>query len=234
MLLTSEEWQVLALSARVAAACALVLAIPGIALGWLLARARFRGKVLVDALLHAPLVLPPVATGYLLLVVLGRRGLLGAWLYQHFGISFAFTWKAAVAASAVMALPLMVRAVRLAVELVDCRLEEAARTLGAGPLRIFWSITLPLALPGVVTGLILSFARSLGEFGATMIFAGNIAGETRTLPLAIYSYLQTPDGEGAAFRLVAISLVVALAALAASEWLARRVRRFRGEEARQS
>ena len=234
MLLTREEWEVLALSARVAAACALVLALPGIALGWLLARARFRGKVLVDALLHAPLVLPPVATGYLLLVVLGRRGLLGAWLYQHFGISFAFTWKAAVAASAVMALPLMVRAVRLAVELVDRRLEEAAYTLGAGPLRIFWSITLPLALPGVVTGLILSFARSLGEFGATMIFAGNIAGETRTLPLAIYSCLQTPDGEGAAFRLVAISLVVALAALAASEWLARRVRRFRGEEARQS
>jgi len=228
MLLTHEEWEVLALSARVATACALVLAVPGIALGWLLARVQFRGKALLDALLHAPLVMPPVVTGYLLLVVLGRRGWLGAWLYQHLGISFAFTWKAAVAASAIMALPLMVRAVRLAVELVDLRLEDAATTLGASPMRIFTSITLPLALPGVVTGLILTFARSLGEFGATIVFAGNIAGETRTMPLAIYSYLQEPGGEAAAFRLVAISLVFAMAALMVSEGLARRVRRFRG------
>ena len=224
--LTHEEWDVLALSARVAAACALVLAIPGVAFGWLLARSQFRGKVLVDALLHAPLVVPPVVTGYLLLVVLGRRGLLGQWLFEHFGVTFAFTWKAAVVASAVMSLPLMVRAVRLSVELVDRRLEDAAHTLGAGPLRIFATITLPLALPGVLTGLILSFARSLGEFGATMIFAGNIAGETRTLPLAIYSCLQIPDGERAAARLVVISLVVALAALVVSEAVSRRARRF--------
>ena len=224
--LTHEEWEVLALSARVAAACALVLASPGVAFGWLLARSQFRGKVLVDALLHAPLVVPPVVTGYLLLVVLGRRGLLGQWLFEHFGVTFAFTWKAAVVASAVMSLPLMVRAVRLSVELVDRRLEDAAHTLGAGPLRIFATITLPLALPGVLTGLILSFARSLGEFGATMIFAGNIAGETRTLPLAIYSCLQIPDGERAAARLVVISLVVALAALVVSEAVSRRARRF--------
>ena len=231
MLLTHEEWEVLALSARVAAACVVVLAVPGIALGWLLARVQFRGKLLLDALLHAPLVMPPVVTGYLLLVVLGRRGSLGGWLYHHWGITFAFTWKAAVAASAIMALPLMVRAVRLAVELVDRRLEDAAATLGASPLRIFATITLPLALPGVVTGLILTFARSLGEFGATMIFAGNIAGETRTIPLAIYSYLQSPGGEDAAFRLVVISLVFALTALVVSEWMARRVRRFRGAQA---
>ena len=227
MLLTREEWEVLALSARVAAACVLVLAVPGIALGWMLARAHFRGKLLVDALLHAPLVLPPVVTGYLLLVVLGRRGLLGGWLYAQFGITFAFTWKAAVAASAIMALPLMVRSVRLAVELVDRRLEEAAHTLGASPVRTFLTVTLPMALPGVVTGLILTFARSLGEFGATMVFAGNIAGETRTLPLAIYTFLQVPGGEAAAMRLVVISFVFALGALVVSEWLARRVRRFR-------
>lgn len=230
-MLTAEEWQVLALSARVAVVCALVLAVPGIALGWLLARVNFRGKVLVDALLHAPLVLPPVVTGYLLLVLLGRRGLLGAWLHDHLGITFAFTWKAAVVASALMALPLMVRSVRLAVELVDCRLEDAARTLGAGRWRTFATVTLPLALPGVVTGLILAFARSLGEFGATMIFAGNIAGETRTLPLAIYTFLQVPGGEAAALRLVVISLVLALGALAVSEWLARRARAFRGPQA---
>ena len=228
MFLTSEEWQVLALSARVAAVCVLVLALPGIALGWLLARKQFRGKVLLDALLHAPLVMPPVVTGYLLLVLLGRRGCLGGWLYDHWGIAFAFTWKAAVVASAIMALPLMVRAVRLAIELVDRRLEDAAHTLGADPLETFATVTLPLALPGVLTGLILSFARSLGEFGATMVFAGNIAGETRTLPLAIYAYMQVPGGEGAALRLVVISLVIAMAALVLSEMLARRMRRFQG------
>jgi molybdate transport system permease protein len=226
-MLTSEEWQVLALSARVAAVSALVLAVPGVALGWLLARANFRGKVLVDALLHAPLVLPPVVTGYLLLMLLGRRGILGAWLHDHLGITLAFTWKAAVVASAVMALPLMVRSVRLAVELVDRRLEDAARTLGANAWRTFTSVTLPLALPGVVTGLILAFARSLGEFGATMIFAGNIAGETRTLPLAIYTFLQVPNGEAAVVRLVVLSLVLSLGALAVSEWLTRRARAFR-------
>ena len=228
MLLAAEEWEVLALSARVALACVCVLAIPGMALGWLLARVQFRGKMLLDALLHAPLVMPPVVTGYLLLMVLGRRSCIGGWLHAHFGITFAFTWKAAVVASAVMALPLMVRAVRLAVELVDRRLEDAARTLGASPPRVLLTITLPLALPGVLTGLILTFARSLGEFGATMIFAGNIAGETRTLPLAIYTCLQVPDGENAAVRLVLISLVISLVALVVAEWLALRMRRSQG------
>lgn len=224
--LTHEEWSVLALSARVAAACALSLALPGLFFGWLLARRRFRGKSVLDALLHAPLVMPPVVTGYLLLVVLGRRGLVGGWLDRAFGITFAFTWKAAVIASAVMALPLMVRSVRLAVELVDRRLEDAARTLGAGPLRTFATVTLPLAFPGVLTGLVLAFARSLGEFGATIVFAGNIEGETRTLPLAVYTYLQTPGGEAAALRLVLLSVLFALAALVLSEHLARRARRF--------
>jgi molybdate transport system permease protein len=224
--LAHEEWAVLALSARVAAACALSLVVPGILFGWLLARVRFRGQSIVDAAIHAPLVMPPVVTGYLLLLLLGRRGIMGGWLLRHFGVSFAFTWKAAVIASAAMALPLMVRSVRLAVELVDRRIEEAARTLGAGPLRTFASVTLPLAFPGVLTGLVLSFARSLGEFGATIVFAGNIQGETRTLPLAVYSYLQVPGGERAAFRLVVISILFALAALVLSERLARRSRRF--------
>lgn len=224
--LTHDEWAILALSARVAAACALSLAVPGILFGWLLARVRFRGRSVMDAILHAPLVMPPVVTGYLLLVLLGRRGIVGGWLFQHFGVSFAFTQKAAVIASAVMALPLMVRSVRLAVELVDRRLEEAARTLGAGPVRTFATVTLPLAFPGVLTGLVLSFARSLGEFGATIVFAGNIQGETRTLPLAVYSCLQVPGGEGAAFRLVVISIALALGALVLSEWLARRATRF--------
>jgi len=227
MVLTSEEWQVLGLSARVATICAASLLVPGVFFGWLLARTQFRGKALVDAILHAPLVLPPVVTGYLLLVVLGRRGIAGAWLLKHFGISFAFTWKAAVVASAIMALPLMVRAVCLAIELVDRRLEDAARTLGAGFFRTFVTITLPLALPGVATGLVLAFARSLGEFGATMIFAGNIAGETRTLPLAVYTLLQVPGGEASAMRLVVLSLVLALGALVLSEVLTRRMRRFR-------
>jgi molybdate transport system permease protein len=225
--LTADEWSVLALSARVAAMCVLVLAVPGIALGWLLARREFRGKAILDALLHAPLVMPPVVTGYLLLMLFGRRGVVGAWLYNHFGITFAFTFKAAVIASACMALPLMVRAVRLSVELVDRKLEDAARTLGASPLRTFVTITLPLAFPGVLTGLILSFARSLGEFGATIVFAGNISGETRTLPLAIYTSLQVPGAEDAAMRLVVISLILALGALIASEWFARRMRGFR-------
>lgn len=224
--LTHDEWAVLGLSAQVAAACALSLAAPGILFGWLLARVRFRGRTVVDAILHAPLVMPPVVTGYLLLVVLGRRGIVGAWLGRHFGVSFAFTWKAAVIASAAMALPLMVRSVRLAVELVDRRLEQAARTLGSGPLRTFATVTLPLAFPGVLTGLILSFARSLGEFGATIVFAGNIQGETRTLPLAVYSYLQVPGGERAAFRLVLVSVLLSLGALIVSEWLARRSMRF--------
>lgn len=226
--LSPEEWVVLGLSARVAVCCAAVVAIPGIACGWLLARTRFPGKTLVDAVLHAPLVMPPVVTGYLLLVVLGRKGLLGGWLYQQFGCSLAFTWVAAVVASAVMGFPLMVRAVRIAIDMVDPKLEAAAQCLGASPLKTFLTITLPLALPGVIAGLVLAFARSLGEFGATIVFAGNIQGETRTLPLAVYSAMQSPGGDASAFRLVLVSVLLSLGALVASELMSRRYRHFEG------
>jgi len=224
--LSHEEWVVLGLSARVAICCAAAVAIPGIACGWLLARTRFPGKTLVDAILHAPLVMPPVVTGYLLLVVLGRRGIVGEALYSHFGISLAFTWLAAVVASAVMAFPLMIRSVRIAIEMADPKLEAAAQCLGASPLRTFLTITLPLARPGIITGLVLAFARSLGEFGATIVFAGNIQGETRTLPLAVYSFMQSPGGDASAFRLVLISILLSLGALVVSEFMSRRLTRF--------
>jgi molybdate transport system permease protein len=220
--LSPEEWVVLGISARVAVCCTAAVAIPGIACGWLLARVRFPGKSLADAVLHAPLVMPPVVTGYLLLRLLGRRGLLGEVLYTHFGFSLAFTWKAAVVASAVMGFPLMVRAVRIAMQMADPKLEAAARCLGAGPLRTFLTVTLPLARPGIITGLVLAFARSLGEFGATIVFAGNIQGETRTLPLAVYSYMQSPGGDAAALRLVLVSILLSLGALVLSELMSRR------------
>ena len=195
----------------------------GIALAWVLARRDFPGKTLVDGLAHAPLVVPPVAVGYVLLVLFGRNGPVGAWLYDVFGITLIFTWHCAALASAVMAFPLMMRPIRLALELVDPRIETAARTLGAGPLRVALTITLPLILPGIITGMILAFARSLGEFGSTITFVSNIPGETRTLPIALYTLMQTPGGEAGALRLMAISLLLALAALALSEFLARRV-----------
>lgn len=223
--ISPAEASALALSLKVAFGCALVTAIPGVFVGWLLARRRFPGKTVVDALVHLPLVLPPVVTGYLLLLLFGRRG----WLGETLGLEVAFTWKAAVLASAVVGFPLMVRAVRLSVELVDARCEEAAATLGASPWRVWLTVTLPLALPGVLTGLVLSFARSLGEFGATIVFAGNIAGETRTLPLALYTYAQVPGGDAPALRLMGIALALSFAALLASEWLARRMRRALGE-----
>lgn len=226
--LTSDEQSALLLSGKVALACALATLVPGIFCGWLLARKRFWGKSLLDALVHLPLVVPPTAIGYLLLLLLGRNGPPGRWLHESLGFEVAFTWRAAVVASAVMGFPLMVRAVRLAVELIDARTEDAARVLGAAPLRVFATITLPLALPGVVTGLVLCFARSLGEFGATITFAGNMAGETRTLPLAIFTYTQAPGGEGSALRLVALSIVLSLAALLVSEALARGVARKLG------
>ena len=222
MWLTPEEWVVLGLSARVAVCCVATVAIPGIACGWLLARIRFPGKSLVDAVLHAPLVMPPVVTGYLLLMLLGRNGVLGGVMHRYFGFSLAFTWQAAVIASAVMGFPLMVRAVRIAMEMTDPKLEAAARSLGASPLRTFLTITLPLARPGIITGLVLAFARSLGEFGATIVFAGNIQGETRTLPLAVYNYIQVPGGDAAAFRLVLVSILLSLGALVASEVMSRR------------
>ncbi len=221
--LSPLEIEAVSLSLRVAVwavACSLPL---GVFTAWLLARREFPGKTLLNGLVHLPLIVPPVVVGYLLLVVLGRRGVVGAWLYDVFGISVAFTWKGAAIASAVMAFPLMVQAIRLSLETVDRRLEEAARTLGAGPAWVFLSVTLPLISPGILTGSILAFARSLGEFGATITFVSNIPGETRTLPLALFTLTQTPSGDVGALRLVAISVVLALAALIASQILARRV-----------
>ena len=221
--LSPLETEAIALSLRVAlwaVSCSLPF---GILVAWLLARRRFPGKALVNGLVHLPLVVPPVVIGYVLLIVLGRRGPLGAWLYDVFGVTVVFTWKGAAIASAVMAFPLMVRAIRLSMELVDRGLEEAARTLGARPLGVFFTVTLPLSAPGILAGVILGFARSLGEFGATITFVSNIPGETRTLPLALFVFTQTPGGDAGALRLVVIAVVLALVALAASEALARRV-----------
>ncbi len=194
----------------------------GILVAWVLARLRFPGKNILDGLVHLPLVLPPVVTGYLLLVLLGRNGLIGAALYKYLGIVLAFNWKGAVLAAAVMSFPLLVRAVRLSLESVDQGLESAARTLGAGPLRVFFTVTLPLMVPGIITGLILAFARSLGEFGATITFVSNIRGQTQTLPLALYTLTQVPGGEIGAMRLCILSVLIAMAALVCSEMLARR------------
>jgi molybdate transport system permease protein len=220
--LSADEWEVLRLSLNVAfwgVAGSLPVAV---AAAYVLARWRFPGKALFDATVHLPLVLPPVVVGYFLLLVLGRRGPVGAFLEEHFGIVFAFRWTGAAVACAVMGFPLMVRAIRLSVEAIDERLEAAARTLGAGSFRVLATVTLPLALPGVITGTLLSFARSLGEFGATITFVSNIPGETRTLPLAIYTYTQVPNGDAYALRLSAIAIVVSLVALLVSEILARR------------
>ncbi len=202
-----------------AVACSLPL---GVLAAWILARLDFPGKSILDGFIHLPLVLPPVVIGYLLLVGFGRKGIFGAWLFEMTGLTLAFTWKGAAVAAAVMAFPLMVRAVRLSIENVDRGVESAARTLGAGPLRVFFTITLPLVTPGILTGLILAFARSLGEFGATITFVSNIRGETQTLPLALYTLTQVPGGEVGAMRLCLISVVIAMAALVASEVLARR------------
>lgn len=220
--LSPQEIDALRLSLLIsssAVACSLPF---GILVAWILARFTFPGKSLVDGLIHLPLVLPPVVTGYLLLIMLGRKGILGAWLHDTLGITLAFNWKGAVVAAAVMAFPLMVRAVRLSLEGVDNGLERAARTLGAGPCRVFFTITLPLIVPGIITGSILAFARALSEFGATITFVSNIQGETQTMPLALYSLTQMPDGEMGAMRLCIIAIVVALMALVASELLAGR------------
>ena len=220
--ITPEEWTAIALSLRVALVATLVATPFGIATAWLLARVNFRGKSVVDALVHLPLVLPPVVTGYLLLLTFGRRGAIGAWLADTLGIVFAFRWTGAALACALMAFPLLVRPMRLSIEAVDRRFEQAAATLGSAPWRVFATVTLPLALPGVVAGMVLGFAKALGEFGATITFVSNIPGETQTISSAIYSLIQTPDGDAAALRLVAISAALAFAALIASEYLARR------------
>lgn len=222
--MSDVEIEALKLSLEIAFAavgCSLPIAI---VVAWVLARRNFPGKSILDGFVHLPLILPPVVVGYMLLVTLGRNGVIGGFLFQSFGITIAFTWKGAAVAAAVMAFPLMVRAIRLSLEAVDGGLEQAARTLGAGPLRVFATMTLPLASPGILTGAILGFARSLGEFGATITFVSNIPGETRTLPIALYTLTQIPGGEAGAFRLVVISVVVAFAALLASEMLARRLK----------
>jgi molybdate transport system permease protein len=223
--LTPAEIDIVLLSLKVAACCVLVLLLPAIAMAWLLARKHFFGHALLDALVHLPMVLPPVVLGYMLLVLLGRRGWIGSWLYEQFHIQLTFHWWGAVIASAVMAFPLMVRAIRQALMQVNPLLEQAAQTLGATPIKTFFSITLPLSYHGVLTGGILAFSRSLGEFGATITFAGNLEGETRTLPLAIYSLTQSPEGDAAALRLVVLSVLVSVFALLASQWLERRLLR---------
>lgn len=220
--LTDIEIQALRLSLWVSGWSVAVSLPLGILMAWVLARLRFPGKNIVDGLVHLPLVLPPVVTGYVLLVLLGRNGIIGGALYKYFGIVLAFNWKGAVLAAAVMSFPLLVRAVRLSLESVDQGLEAAARTLGAGPVRVFFTVTLPLMVPGIITGLILAFARSLGEFGATITFVSNIRGQTQTLPLALYTLTQVPDGEAGALRLCLLSVLIAMAALIFSEVLARR------------
>ncbi len=223
--LSPDEWSAVLLSVKVAAV-AMVASLPiAIAFALLLARREFWGKSLLNGLVHLPLVLPPVVTGYLLLLTFGRRGLAGAFLADHFGIVFSFRWTGAALACAVMGFPLMVRAIRLSIEAVDRKLEAAAATLGASALWVFLTITLPLMLPGIVAGMILSFAKAMGEFGATITFVSNIPGETQTLPSAIYSFTQVPGGDAGALRLTAISVVISLGALIASEILARRISR---------
>jgi molybdate transport system permease protein len=220
---TPAEIEILLLSLKVAAV-AVVCSLPfGLLVAWILVRRRFPGRTILDAVVHLPLILPPVVVGYLLLLLLGRNGVVGAWLYEVFGVTIAFTWMGAAIASAVMGFPLMVRAIRLSIEGVDRGLESAARTLGAGPVRVFATVTLPLILPGVLSGTILAFARSLGEFGATIAFVSNIPGETRTLPLALFTAIQSAGGDSVAARLVVISVVLALVTLVASEVLARRI-----------
>jgi len=227
MSLSAVEWAILGLSLKVGIVAVLLCLPVAFALAWLLARRRFPGRMLLDALVHLPLVLPPVVTGWLLLILLGRNGAVGAVLYDWFGITLVFRWTGAAVAAAVMALPLMVRAIRLSIEAVDRRLEGAARSLGAGRWDAFVSVTLPLCRPGVIAALVLGFARSIGEFGATITFASNIPGETQTLPLAIYAALQSPGGDAMVTRLSILSILVSLAALLASEWIARRGRHAR-------
>lgn len=223
--LSPTEWSAVWLSLKVALGVALVTTIPAILLGWLMARREFRGKIFLESLIHAPLVIPPVVTGYLLLIIFGRNGCIGKWLDEIFDVRLVFTWQGAVLAAAIVALPLAVRSVRLAVSLVDRRLEEAAQTLGYHPFRVFLKVTLPLAWPGILGGVLLAFSRSLGEFGATITFAGNVEGSTQTLPLAIYSAMQVPGEETTAMYLVIASLVLCFASLLISELLTRKAKR---------
>lgn len=225
-MLSAEEWQVLATSLRVGSRAVLVALPLALAVAWLLARGRFRGRLLLDVLVHTPLVLPPVVVGYVLLLLFGVQGPLGRWLDAAFDARLVFTSGGASLAAGVMAFPMMVRAMRLSIEALDPGLELAARSLGAGRIDRFWNLTLPLILPGVIAATVVGFAASLGEFGAVITFAANVPGETQTLPLAIYSALQMPGGEAVALRLAAISLLLAVAALLLAELLGRRARRW--------
>ena len=227
--MTEAEIAIALLSLKVAGAAIACALIPAIALAWILARGRFVGKSALEALINLPLVLPPVVVGFALLELFGRRGLIGEWLFETFGLRVAFTWEGAALAAAVMGFPLIVRAARLAFEAVDPDLDEAAQTLGASPWRRFVTIALPLAAPGVIAGALLGFARALGEFGATIAFAGNQPGETRTLPLAIYTELQRPGGDEAAGRLVVLSVILAIGAVVAAEALAAAARKRTAE-----
>ncbi len=218
-----DEWDAIRLSLRVATVGTLASLPAGLLAAYTLARWRFPGKILFDGLVHLPLVLPPVVTGYLLLILFGRRGPIGAFLESTFGIIFSFRWTGAALAAAVMGFPLLVRAIRLSFEAADRRLEDAARTLGANSLLVFLTVTLPLALPGILAGLVLAFAKALGEFGATITFVSNIPGETRTLPTAIYTYTQVPGGDANVARLAAVAIMLSLAALVVSEFLSRRI-----------
>lgn len=218
-----DEWEAIRLSLRVATVGTLASLPVGLFVAYALARWRFPGKFLIDGVVHLPLVLPPVVTGYILLLLFGRRGPIGEFLNTHFGIVFSFRWTGAALAAAVMGFPLMVRAVRLSFETADRRLEDAARTLGANGLVAFFTVVLPLALPGILAGFVLAYARALGEFGATITFVSNIPGETRTLPTAIYTYTQVPGGDANAARLAAVAVVLSLLALIVSEFLSRRV-----------
>jgi molybdate transport system permease protein len=220
---SAEEMEAIRLSLRVATVGTLASLPVGALAAYALARWRFPGKLLFDGLIHLPLVLPPVVTGYLLLILFGRRGPIGAFLESTFGIVFSFRWTGAALAAAVMGFPLLVRAIRLSFEASDRRLEDAARTLGANAPLVFLTVTLPLALPGILAGLVLAFAKALGEFGATITFVSNIPGETRTLPTAIYTYTQVPGGDANAARLAAVAVVLSLAALVVSEFLSRRI-----------
>jgi molybdate transport system permease protein len=220
--LSPAEWTAIRLSLRVALVATLVSTPIGIAIAWLLARRNFWGKSVLETIIFLPLVLPPVVTGYLLLLTFGRRGLVGEWLADHLGIVFAFRWTGAALACGIMAFPLLVQPIRLSIESVDRRLEQAAQTLGAHPTIVFFTVTLPLAVPGILAGMVLGFAKAIGEFGATITFVSNIPGETQTIASAIYALTQTPDGDAAALRLVVVSIVLAACALASAGWLSRR------------
>src|SRR5262245_10131124 len=220
--LSPDEWVAIRLSLRIAIVATFVALPFGVAVAWVLARKSFYGKALLDGLVHLPLVLPPVVTGYLLLITFGRRGAVGSFFADYLGIVFSFRWTGAALASGVMGFPLLVRAIRLSIEAIDRRLEDAAATLGANRAWVFLTVTLPLALPGIIAGMVLCFAKALGEFGATITFVSNIPGETQTLSAAIYTFTQVPGGDAAAMRLVIVAIIISLIALILSEWFARR------------